>query len=283
MRIPVITGGVALCAGIMLGTQILSAPNSASAQSEVVTILKSKQSDESSSRGVEKKNTEESQDVVAVAVESILSSVDKDQSEENPKPEEVKHVVESGQSLEEIAKLYEIADWKRIFYKNTDIEDPNILEVDQEIFIPADDEELEERDIPVFVAPVAEEPAMQGSSTTSTSAAPAAAPKQVRGATSGNGYSYGYCTWYVKNQRPDLPNNLGSANTWYSRAAAQGYSVGYSPRVGAAAEALTGYMHVAYVTAVHGDGTITVSEMNFNGWNVVSSRRVSASAFRYIY
>jgi surface antigen len=41
--------------------------------------------------------------------------------------------------------------------------------------------------------------------------------------------------------------------------------------------------HVVFVEAVHGDGTVTVSEMNWNGWNVVSSRTVSAGAFTYIY
>jgi hypothetical protein len=102
------------------------------------------------------------------------------------------------------------------------------------------------------------------------------------GSTAGNSYSPGFCTWFAKQMRPDLPNNLGNADTWFANAAAQGFSVGYEPRVGAVAAAIS-YMHVAIVTAVNGDGTITVSEMNYQGWDVVSQRTTSASEFDYIY
>jgi surface antigen len=101
------------------------------------------------------------------------------------------------------------------------------------------------------------------------------------GNTAGNAYAYGQCTYYAKLMRPDMPNNLGNANTWFYNAAAQGFAVGYTPRVGAVAAAI-GYMHVAIVTAIHGDGTITVSEENYQGWGVVSSRIAPASEFRYI-
>jgi surface antigen len=42
-------------------------------------------------------------------------------------------------------------------------------------------------------------------------------------------------------------------------------------------------MHVAYVVAVNGKGTIVVEEMNYKGWNVVSTRTARVSEFRYIY
>ena len=106
-----------------------------------------------------------------------------------------------------------------------------------------------------------------------------------RGSSSGNTYGYGYCTWYAKNMRPDLPNNLGNANTWYSRAAAQGLPVGSTPRAGAIGTTTRGSLgHVVYVHSVNGDGTIYISDMNYRGWNQVTYRTVSASEFEgYIY
>ena len=120
------------------------------------------------------------------------------------------------------------------------------------------------------------------SSSRVTSAATVAAAPVVRGASSGNLYADGNCTWHVKSLRPDLPNNLGNANTWASRAAAQGLSTGSEPRVGAAAQ-FRGRMHVAYVTAVNGDGTVNISEMNYRGLYQVTSRTVPASSLIYIY
>lgn len=103
------------------------------------------------------------------------------------------------------------------------------------------------------------------------------------GSSAGNLYGYGYCTWYVKNMRPDLPNNLGNANTWYSRASAQGMSVSSTPRAGAVGTTTRGSLgHVVYVHSVNGDGTINISDMNYRGWNQITYRTVSASEFLYI-
>jgi surface antigen/LysM repeat protein len=100
---------------------------------------------------------------------------------------------------------------------------------------------------------------------------------------SGNGYSYGYCTYYVASRR-GLPSNWGNANAWYYNAQASGFSVGNSPVPGAIAWSGAGYYgHVAYVEGVSG-GMVTVSEMNYNGnWGHVTSRTVPAYSFRYIY
>lgn len=105
------------------------------------------------------------------------------------------------------------------------------------------------------------------------------------GDSSGNGYSAGYCTWYAKSRRPDIPNNLGNANTWYARAAAQGWNVGLTPKKGAVATSTAGYWgHVAYVEGVSLDGQyVTISEMNYRGLYIVSSRTVHYTEFKYIY
>lgn len=98
---------------------------------------------------------------------------------------------------------------------------------------------------------------------------------------SGNGYVWGQCTWYVKNQRPDLPNDLGNGGQWLASAASRGYATGYTPRVGAVAEQAG---HVTYVEAVNG-GMVTVSEMNYaGGVGMRNVRTVPASTFfGYIY
>lgn len=104
-----------------------------------------------------------------------------------------------------------------------------------------------------------------------------------------NGYDFGYCTYWVAKLRAQsgnpVPTNLGNAATWATRAAAMGLPTGSTPRVGAAVVTKTaGAGHVAYVTAVNGDGTITISEMNHKGWNRTNERTLpAASNFRYVY
>lgn len=105
-----------------------------------------------------------------------------------------------------------------------------------------------------------------------------------RPAIPGNDYDAGNCTWYVKSKRPDLPNNLGNANTWGINAQAWGWDYSSTPRVGSVAvdEAIGDYGHVAIVENVSGD-SVTISEMNWNGLGVVSTRTVPASMYKYIY
>jgi surface antigen len=99
-----------------------------------------------------------------------------------------------------------------------------------------------------------------------------------------NTYDAGYCTWYVKNKRPDLPNSLGNANRWYINAQAIGLSTGTTPQKGAVGVTTAGRLgHVVYVESINGDGTINISEMNYEGLYRISSRVASASDFVYIY
>lgn len=103
-----------------------------------------------------------------------------------------------------------------------------------------------------------------------------------------NGYDYGYCTWYAKNRRPDLPSNLGNASTWKVLAQRAGFSTGNVPRAGAViwTPPRDYYGHVGYVESVNPDGSVNVSEMNVAGWGVVSRKTLSASqaaGYGYIY
>lgn len=81
----------------------------------------------------------------------------------------------------------------------------------------------------------------------------------------GGPYVAGQCTQWAWYNRQDLPSTLGNANTWAVRAAAAGYVVNHTPSVGAIFQTTAGwYGHVGYVEALNGDGSITVTEMNYN-------------------
>ena len=108
----------------------------------------------------------------------------------------------------------------------------------------------------------------------------------------GNGYDYGYCTWYVANKRAGdgkpIPSNLGHASTWKIRAQAAGYSIGSVPVAGAIAWKVPHdyYGHVAYVESVNDDGTFVISEMNVVGWNRISTQVVTPAqlgSYSFIY
>lgn len=104
------------------------------------------------------------------------------------------------------------------------------------------------------------------------------------GDTSGNTYDFGYCTWYVKSRRPDIPNSWGNASEWLGNAQAMGWATGSVPKSGAIGQTSGGSLgHVVYVEGVNGDGTVSISEMNYQGWNIRSTRVVGAAAFTYIY
>ncbi len=109
----------------------------------------------------------------------------------------------------------------------------------------------------------------------------------------GNRYAYGYCTYYAYNKRAAagrvIGSNWGNATTWGRLAAASGFAVDKNPRAGDVFQTSGGwggYGHVGYVESVNADGSITVSEMNYAGWNRVSSRTIPASnigQFNYIH
>jgi len=89
----------------------------------------------------------------------------------------------------------------------------------------------------------------------------------------GNRFPYGYCTWYVYNRR-QVPW-LGNAWEWFAQAQAAGWATGQTPKPGAIQVTWeSGFGHVAYVESVNGDGSWTVSEMNFRGWGIVDMRTI---------
>lgn len=175
--------------------------------------------------------------------------------------------VVSGDNLSKIGTAHNV-EWQRLWAKNTQLKHPDLIYVGTKITIPEPSERLK-RPLPAVVALPKETPGV--------------AP--LRAFDASNSYDYGYCTWYVKNRRgASLPNGLGNANTWYARAAGSGLAVGRVPKAGAVGATTSGrWGHVVYVESVNKDGSVNISEMNYKGFGVQSSRTAPASEFVYIY
>lgn len=191
------------------------------------------------------------------------------------RPKKVIAMVQSGDSLSLIAKSHHTT-WVRIFDANKQINDPNIIHPGQKLTVPAKDAKLTNRYASLSTDQVSTMPTV--AATTQVSATSVSAAPSHGGS---NTYSYGYCTWYVKNQRPDISNHWGNAGyNWISEAKADGYATGSVPQPGAIA--VTGG-HVAIVDFVS-NGKPHISEMNYGGGvGVIHHRTVSPSTFQYIY
>lgn len=198
--------------------------------------------------------------------EAILQANPKAQIQP-PKPAPVVYSVIDGDNLTKIGTSYNV-EWQRLWAKNVQLTHPDVIQIGDQITIPEPSEQLS-RAIPAVVSLPDQTPGV--------------APLGSYDAS--NTYDYGYCTWYVKSRRgASLPNMLGDAHNWYSRAASLGMAVGSTPRTGAVGTTTAGSLgHVVYVESVNPDGSVNISEMNYEGWGVVSRRTTSAAEFSYIY
>ena len=187
---------------------------------------------------------------------------------EPTKPAPVVYSVVDGDNLSKIGTAYNV-EWQRLWAKNTQLTNPDLIHVGDLITIPEPSEQLT-REIPAQVQLPAKTPGVV-----------ATAPVYD----GSNTYDYGYCTWYVKNRRgASIPNSLGNANTWYSRAAGMGMAVGSVPRAGAVGTTTRGSLgHVVYVESVNADGSANISEMNAPVFGGVTYRTAAAGEFLYIY
>ena len=95
-----------------------------------------------------------------------------------------------------------------------------------------------------------------------------------------------YVAWKVASTGRYVPHfgGRGHAYQWPTTTAGHGIASGSTPKVGAAAVQYGGpYGHVMYVEAVHGDGTITVSDYNLGVDGLYRYYTRSASNLVYIY
>ncbi len=217
--------------------------------------------------------------LASATVKDPLVIKEKDQKAEEKQDKQQKvHKIAEKETLSTIAKKYETT-WKKVYDKNENIKNPDIINPGEEIVIPEKDEDVPPRDLPEIEVEPSPTTTMHKSKAVS---AQTSSPHTVvsRGSSSGNRYVAGYCTWHAKNMRPDLPNNLGNAISWVSRASAQGIPTGSTPRTGAIAQRGN---HVGYVQSVNSDGTFVISDMNHRRLYEVTVRTVPSSGWMFVY
>lgn len=219
----------------------------------------------------------------AYAVDAKTAEADKQteaKQAEVKKVEPKKVVVQAGDSLSSIADA-NATTWVRLFNKNENIANPDVIDAGLELVVPTADEELKDR----YSEYVASQPAPVAANVVATTATTyttrnySSAPVNSSSYYVGNGM---WCTDYVHSKRPDVAIYGNAGYNWISSAQAAGKATGSAPQAGAVA-VTNG--HVAYVESVNPDGSYVVSEM---GWNYqagnYNKRTVSPGTFgSFIY
>lgn len=180
----------------------------------------------------------------------------------------VLHAVSTGDTIESVAAAYSAS--PEMIVKQNKLKDRNLRE-GQQVIVP--DGKKPEPPAPAEPAPVDNSDNIASASTSDF--IPSANYYDYGGG--GGNFPYGYCTWYANSRHP-APPGAGNAWTWFGAAQAAGWATGYYPAPGAIMVTWeSGWGHVAIVDYVSG-GSFTVSEMNYAGWGVVSSRTITTSS-----
>lgn len=104
-----------------------------------------------------------------------------------------------------------------------------------------------------------------------------------------NRYDEGQCTHYifeqVKQDGHMIEKGWSDAKHWATNAEEDGYMVNAQPAEGAILQTERGELgHVAYIETVNDDGSIEISEMNFDEAYEITERTIDASdTDRYLY
>ncbi len=181
----------------------------------------------------------------------------------------VKHAVRSGDTIDKIAKKYK-AEKDRIIAFN-ELPADGALKEGEELIIP---DGRVEQPTPTTPGSVLQQRDYYSSGIAdSTTRGPSIIDRNPKG---GHRFPYGYCTWYVSSKKY-VPWG-GNAGTWLYHARAYGAKTGKKPKTGAIiVTSESWYGHVGIVTRVKGNN-VSIKEMNYNGWGVVSSRTISAKS-----
>jgi surface antigen len=95
-----------------------------------------------------------------------------------------------------------------------------------------------------------------------------------------------YTAWKVHASGRNMPywGGFGNAKQWDDNAIAAGIPVDRNPQVGDVAVSNRGYYgHVMYVEAVHGDGTISISQYNASWDGTYSEARIPIGDLVFIH
>ena len=174
----------------------------------------------------------------------------------------VKHTVKSGDTIEAIAKKYK-ADMEEIRIYNSLNADGVFQEGSEGKILIIPNGEMEAPIIFRVPTPRTTNGTVLSSSRYKTSG--------FVNPLKSHRFAYGHCTYYVAS-RVYVPWS-GHAKSWLANARAYGYRTGNTPAVGSIVVTTEHrwYGHVGLVEAVTGN-SITISEMNYVGWNRKSVR-----------
>jgi len=194
----------------------------------------------------------------------------------------VVYTIKDGDTAQSLAEKYKTSAERVVLYN--DIDDGAKLSTGSKIVLPGG--ELPENERPGYVAPRSRSYGNRYSS--SASSTTTSASRSWLTASVGNRYAAGNCTWYAYERRLQLGRPIGSfwghAKAWSASARAAGLVVNNVPAPGAIIQNVWGgygYGHVGIVERVDGQN-IYVSDMNYAGYNIISSRIVPlAEASRY--
>lgn len=171
------------------------------------------------------------------------------------------HVVKSGDTVGSLAKKYHAN--KEIIIAYNDLETKTKLKTGHQLVIPGG------------VLPTKERPGYEAIDETAGGSGYgygygySGVNAGLAGASAGNRYAFGNCTWYAFNRRAELGKPIGSywgnAATWAAYARVAGYAVNGTPAAGAVMQNSGGYGgfgHVSVVERVVPGKYVRISEMN---------------------
>jgi LysM repeat protein len=184
------------------------------------------------------------------------------------KPKKRYYTIKQGDTLTKVSKAHRTS-LKRVICANPKITNPDSIDVGERLKIPRRKDKLRCAKIKptiLFEKELSKPPVNSGGFTIAPS-------------TGLNGYEYPSCTGYVASRRY-VPAGLGNATDWYANAQARGMATGSTPQAGAIGWV---YGHVVYVESVNGDGTIVISEANYDYNGSIRTITVPASQYLYIY
>lgn len=188
---------------------------------------------------------------------------------EEPKPKEPRlYTIKQGDNLTKIAEAHNVP-VSRLWSANTTLTDPDRIEPSQSLRIPENDEVLPERAMPSKIVVESSVSTVKPSTTGGFSSG-----KQTPG-----WYYAGQCTGYVASRRY-VPDGWGDATDWRYHAQSEGWVVSSTPVGGAIGWV---YGHVVYVESVNGDGTVTISEQNYDYRGSIRTITVSQDKYIYLY
>ncbi len=180
----------------------------------------------------------------------------------------VKYKVKSGDKVADLAKKYKAKEEEIIAFN--DLPANGALKEGEEIIIP--DGQIDE---PRRIAGTGQDTTSGAGTAVGGSDTSRKFNKQYY-ASGSHRFPWGWCTWYVASRR-HVPWG-GNAGTWLYHAKAYGANIGKTPKAGAIIVTNeSSYGHVGIVEKVSGN-SVTISEMNYRGFGVVSKRTISAKS-----